>query len=134
MLWQLPDNFRCDLARREQALQGLPHGRHAFEFRHESWFRDDLYELLRKHGVALVVGDDPRRPFQTREITTDFTLVRFHRGHDGRRHGRYGRSELEPWAEWLRGLPDGCDAWAYFNNDWSGYALRDAGALRELLA
>ena len=37
----------------------LPPGRHCFEFRHESWFVDEIYELLRSHGVALVIGDRP---------------------------------------------------------------------------
>ena len=34
--------------------------RHAFEFRHESWFADDVLALLREHGVALVIADRPK--------------------------------------------------------------------------
>jgi uncharacterized protein YecE (DUF72 family) len=63
VLWQLPGNFRRNDERLATALASLPPGRHCFEFRHESWFAPDVYELLRSHGVALVIGDDPRRPF-----------------------------------------------------------------------
>ena len=75
----------------------LPPGRHCFEFRHESWFVDEVYELLRRHGVALVIGDTPERPFQTHELTADWTFVRFHYGHRGR-GGNYSERELAEWA------------------------------------
>src|SRR5205085_2815458 len=64
VLWQLPPTFRRDDERLAGALELLPPGRHCFEFRHESWFVDDVYERLRRHGVALVIGDAPERPFQ----------------------------------------------------------------------
>jgi ATP-binding protein involved in chromosome partitioning len=62
VLWQLPPGFRRDDARLAEALDLLPSGRHAFEFRDESWFTEDVYDLLRRHGVALVIGDTPQRP------------------------------------------------------------------------
>jgi len=65
VLWQLPPGFRRDDERLAQALAQLPAGRHCFEFREPSWFAEPVYELLRAHGVALVIGDDPRRPFGT---------------------------------------------------------------------
>jgi uncharacterized protein YecE (DUF72 family) len=53
-------------------LLRLPGGRHCFEFREPSWFAPEVYELLREHGVALVIGDRPEvASFQTREMTTD---------------------------------------------------------------
>ena len=97
VLWQLPGTFRRDDERLANALASLPAGRHCFEFRHESWFVPEVYELLRSHGVALVIGDDPRRPFQTHELTTDWTFIRFHSGSRGLR-GNYSESELEEWA------------------------------------
>ena len=74
MLWQLPGNFRRDDERLAFALEHLPPGRHAFEFRHESWFADDVLAALRAHGVALVIGDHPERPWQRHELTADFSL------------------------------------------------------------
>jgi len=61
VLWQLPGNFRRDDELLAEALALLPRGRHCFEFRHESWFAPEVYELLRSAGAALVIGDDPRR-------------------------------------------------------------------------
>src|SRR5437660_10395571 len=59
VLWQLPANFHRDDERLANALAALPAGRHCFEFRHESWFADDVLALLRAHGVALAIGDTP---------------------------------------------------------------------------
>ena len=72
------------------ALDLLPPGRHCFEFRHPSWFCDAVYELLRAHGAALAIGDHPERPWQPLVLTADWTFVRFHYGHRGRR-GNYSR-------------------------------------------
>jgi uncharacterized protein YecE (DUF72 family) len=63
VLYQLPPRFRKDLPLLEDFLSELPAGgRTAFEFRHASWFSDDLYELLRAHGVALCTADVPETP------------------------------------------------------------------------
>src|SRR5581483_10013778 len=101
LLWQLPPNFRRDDDRLASALDALPTGlglRHAFEFRHASWFADDVMAMLRAHGVALVVADRPEiRDFQTDAQTADFMYLRLHYGSRGRR-GNYSRSELEDWA------------------------------------
>ena len=133
VLWQLPENFHRHDDRLAAALEALPKGRHAFEFRHASWFAEDVYELLRRHGVALVVGDHPKRPFQTHELTTGWTFVRFHHGHRGR-NGNYSERELEEWAGRIDGWrEDGLDVYAYFNNDWEGYAVCNGMRLRELL-
>ena len=132
VLWQLPPTFRRDDERLADALQRLPPGRHCFEFRHESWFADDVMALLREHGTALVIGDRPQvHGFQTHELTADWTFVRFHAGTRGRR-GNYSDSELEEWAERIRSWPVRA-AFLYFNNDWEGFAPRNAMRLRDLL-
>ena len=122
VLWQLPPTFRRDDARLAQALKHLPPGRHCFEFRHESWFAEPVYDLLREAGAALVIGDDPRRPFQSLELTADFTFVRFHAGAEGG-NGNYSYDELERWARRLEEWRATVDVYAYFNNDWEGYAI-----------
>jgi uncharacterized protein YecE (DUF72 family) len=135
VLWQLPPNFRRDDERLAGTLAALPPGRHCFEFRHESWFAEEVYELLRERGAALVIGDRPEvSAFQTHELTAGWTFVRFHAGTRGRR-GNYSETELAEWAERIaawRGR--GVDIHAYFNNDWEGFAPRNARRLRELLA
>jgi uncharacterized protein YecE (DUF72 family) len=132
VLWQLPPTFKRDDARLRDALAQLPPGRHCFEFREPSWFVDDVYALLREHAVALVIGDDPRRPFQTHELTTDFTFVRFHAGSRGG-NGNYSDGELDEWAERIGAWREHVAVYAYFNNDWEGFAIRNALALKQRL-
>ncbi len=129
VLWQLPANFRRDDERLAGALKRLPAGRHAFEFRHPSWFAEPVYELLRSRGVALVLGDTPQRPFQADVSTAAFAYVRFHHGTRGR-GGNYSKSELDAWAERLRAWRRDREVLAYFNNDWSAFAPRNALYLR----
>jgi uncharacterized protein YecE (DUF72 family) len=132
VLWQLPPTFKRDDDRLADALAQLPPGRHAFEFRHRSWFVPEVMQLLRAGGVALVIGDRPEvHSFQTHELTADWTFVRFHSGTRGRR-GNYSESELREWAARIRDWPLR-EAFVYFNNDWEGFAPRNARRLHELL-
>ncbi len=131
-LWQLPANFKRNDERLAGALDDLPPGRHAFEFRHESWFVPEVYDRLRERGVALVIGDDPERPFQTHEMTADWTLVRFHKGSQGRK-GNYSAAELETWARRLAQWRRRTEIFVYFNNDARGHAVKNAVKLRGAL-
>jgi uncharacterized protein YecE (DUF72 family) len=132
VLWQLPERFHRDDERLAAALGRLPGGRHCFEFRHASWFVAEVYALLRERGAALVIGVHPERQFQTHELTADWTFIRFHYGRRGRR-GNYSPRELEEWADRIAGWRPRAAVYAYFNNDWEGFAVRNALQLRELL-
>jgi uncharacterized protein YecE (DUF72 family) len=132
IVWQLPPNFRRDDDVLAGALEVLPAGRHCFEFRHESWFTPDVYAALRARGAALVIADHPRWPFQARELTTDWTLVRLHHGHRGRR-GNYSASELDEWARRVADWRRRAEVLVYFNNDWEGFAVENAKALKRRL-
>jgi len=131
VLWQLPASFRRDDVRLAETLARLPDGRHAFEFRHPSWFDDDVYALLREHRAALVVADRDGLPEAPWVDTAGWWYVRLHHGRAGRR-GNYSPAELERWAERLRGRSG--DAYVYFNNDWEGFAPQNAATLRSLVA
>jgi uncharacterized protein YecE (DUF72 family) len=132
VLWQLPPTFARDDARLAETLEQLPPGRHALEFRHPSWFAPEVADRLRARGVALVIGDRPEvHAFQPHELTTGWTFVRFHFGSRGRR-GNYSESELRDWAQRIRSWPVE-ESYLYFNNDWEGFAPRNALRLRELL-
>ena len=133
VLWQLPENFHRDDERLAGALERLPAGRHCFEFRHPSWFVPEVYDLLREHGVALVIGDHPERPFQTHELTADGTFIRFHHGSRGR-NGNYSERELEAWRRRIQDWRARVEVFAYFNNDWEGYAVRNGLWLKERLS
>jgi uncharacterized protein YecE (DUF72 family) len=135
ILWQLPPNFKRDDERLAGALERLPRSeRHCFEFREPSWFHSDVYALLREYRVALVIADRPEvHSFQSYELTTDFTYVRFHHGTRGAR-GNYSESELEEWARRFEDWAKRAAIWAYFNNDWEGFAPKNALWLKQRLA
>ena len=130
ILWQLPANFHRDDERLADALAALPPGRHCFEFRHPTWFVPEVYELLRSNKAALVIGDHPDRPFQSHEITADWTFVRMHHGHRGRR-GNYSDSELETWRRRIAAWRRRVEVFVYFNNDWETFAIRNARWMRD---
>jgi uncharacterized protein YecE (DUF72 family) len=132
IVWQLPDNFKRDDERLCNLLENLPPGRHCVEFRNAGWFTKDVYDLLRKYGVALAIGDHPQRPHVEHEITTDWTLVRFHWGRRGRR-GNYSETELEQWAKRIEQWRRKAEVYLYFNNDWEGFAINNALWMRKRL-
>jgi len=134
VLWQLPATFKRDDDRLAAALEAFPPGRHCFEFRHPSWFAEPVYELLRAHDAALVIGDRPEvKEFQAHVFTTTWTFVRFHYGSRGRR-GNYSTTELEEWARRFEGWSRDVEILAYFNNDWEVFAIRNALWLKRRLS
>jgi uncharacterized protein YecE (DUF72 family) len=130
VLWQLPESFRRDDERLAFALEHLPPGRHAFEFRHASWFAPDVYALLRERDVAFVNAHRRGAAFPDDVVTADFTFLRFHYGERGRR-GNYSATELDRWADRVAAFARAeLDVFAYFNNDWEAFAPANARALR----
>jgi uncharacterized protein YecE (DUF72 family) len=135
LLWQLPPTFKRDDERLRDALASIAADgrRHCIEFRHPTWFADETYAALREHGVALVIGDRPEvKAFQAEVFTADWTFVRFHYGSRGRR-GNYSEGELQAWASKFREWREEVDVFAYFNNDWEVFAVRNALRMKELL-
>jgi uncharacterized protein YecE (DUF72 family) len=131
-LWQLPENFHRDDARLEGWLALLPPGMHTIEFRHESWFDPAVLDLLRNHQVALTIGHHPKRPFQSQEATAPWRFIRFHYGARGR-DGNYSATEIDEWAYRIARWRRSEQVFAYFNNDWQGFAPDNARALRRKL-
>ena len=82
--------------------------------------------------MALVIGDDPERPFQTHEFTAAWTYIRFHRGNRGRR-GNYSERELDEWRRRISSWRSDVEVYAYFNNDWEAFAPKNARWLVERL-
>ena len=124
VLWQLPESFPRDDERLERALSALPPARHCFEFRHPSWFAADVRSVLRRHGASLVIGHDARRPLP-RPAVEGLVYLRFHYGSRGR-SGNYSLSELDTWRRRIAAWRSRHEVFAYFNNDWKGFAPRNA--------
>jgi uncharacterized protein YecE (DUF72 family) len=133
VLWQLPGNFHRDDERLAGALAALPAAEHCFEFRHPSWFVEDVYGLLERYGASLALGDDARRPLPDASPVGPFAFLRLHYGHRGR-DGNYSDRELDGWrrriAAWRAKRP----VFVYLNNDWRGFAPRNALTLRSGLS
>jgi uncharacterized protein YecE (DUF72 family) len=133
VLYQLPPGFKLDRARLEHFLQVIPRGpRHVVEFRDPTWYVDDVYALLGRHGVALCLHDMPGSATERVRVGR-FVYVRFH-GAQGRYDGSYPDDRLARWAGWLEEqAAAGADVYAYFNNDMGGHAPRNALTLRRML-
>ena len=132
ILWQLPPSFKRDDERLDTALKAIrarAPGRHAVEFRHPSWFNEDVYSLLQGHSAGLAIADDPELPFQARVRTTGWTYVRMHRGHRSE-GGRYSPAELATWRRRVAAWRATTDVLVYFNNDREASAVEHAAALR----
>jgi uncharacterized protein YecE (DUF72 family) len=115
-LFQLPPNLKADVARLE-AFLSAPAFLHpsrpkiAFEFRHDSWFTDEVYWLLRKHSAALCVAktDDLTTPeIHTAETYTCFRL---------RRAGGYSPREIAAFAGRFRALAAEREVYVYFRHE-----------------
>jgi uncharacterized protein YecE (DUF72 family) len=85
-------------------------------------------DALRAHGVALTIGDHPQRPFQSSEATADWRFIRLHYGARGRA-GNYSATELDTWARRIAQWRRRGAIYAYFNNDWRGFAPANARGL-----
>jgi uncharacterized protein YecE (DUF72 family) len=90
-------------------------------------------QALRDHGVALTIGDHPDRPFQSHQATASWRFVRFHFGARGR-NGNYSQRELDTWARRIGQWRRSTEVYAYFNNDWNGFAPANARELKRRLS
>lgn len=111
VLFQLPPTRRADAGELREFLQGLPSEMaFAFEFRHPSWFCDEILAELEAGGAALVGGDvDDEAKSPPLERTAPFAYVRL-------RKSDYGPGELERWAARLAAL-EARDLYVYFKHE-----------------
>ncbi len=132
IFFQLPPSFKVDLVRLEEFLKILPRGmRFAFEFRHPSWFGEEVYRLLRKYNAALIFADTPRYPYA--EVrTADFFYLRLH-GHEALYASSYSDKQLEDYAAKIREWGREGEGFVFFDNDFSGFAVKNALHLKKLL-
>jgi len=125
VLFQLPPAFRKDLARLRDFLALLPPGGlSAFEFRHVSWFSDDVFETLALQGAALCITDteEARSPLLA---TAGFGYLRL-------RAGVYAKAALRDWGERILAMPWRA-AYVFFKHEDEARGPAYALALREVL-
>ncbi len=134
VLWQLPPRWQSNPQRLDEFLAVLPRRlRYAFELREPSWFNEEVYAVLRRHGAAFCIYDFDRRQ-SPRTVTADWVYVRLH-GPEGKYAGSYSDAALRDWArEFRRWDGEGKDVYCYFDNDQAGYAVNDALRLKAMLS
>jgi uncharacterized protein YecE (DUF72 family) len=135
VVWQLPAFLQKDLDRLEkfvEALQRWRSTRHAIEFRHKSWFDDEVAGCLRRGAVAVCMSDAPDWPMWE-EVTTDLVYVRLH-GHTRKYASNYSTATLRKWADRVRRwLNENRTVHVYFDNDAEGAAPKNALTLLKML-
>jgi uncharacterized protein YecE (DUF72 family) len=134
ILFQLPPRWKVNIERLEEFLRVLPRGhQYAIEFRDESWLVPEVYELLGKYNAAFCIHDFADMKV-AREITADFTYLRFHGPTSAKYWGSYGDDHLRKWADWIKDRRRKLKSiYAYFNNDPEGAAVRNALRLKEFV-
>jgi uncharacterized protein YecE (DUF72 family) len=130
LLYQLPPDLERDLERLQRFLEWLPGDLiHVFEFRNASWWHDEVFDLLRIHGMSFCAYDMGETETPVVATGRD-AYLRFH-GPEGNPGRGYDEPELSRWLDRIRDA-GGQRVWVYFNNDVGGHAPRDAKAFRSL--
>ncbi|HZP79473.1 MAG TPA: DUF72 domain-containing protein [Pseudolabrys sp.] len=134
ILFQLPPQFRKDRERLASFIRMLNRKRrYAFEFRHPSWYEDDVLDLLRDSDIALCISDHHDAPSPW-VATARHVYIRGH-GPSGRYHSHYPDRALRDWkrmiARWRRSH---APVYVYFDNDQKSAAPKDAQRLIKTIA
>jgi uncharacterized protein YecE (DUF72 family) len=132
ILYQFPPGWAKDIGRLEAFLRLLPRDlRHVFEFRNDSWHCEEVWSLLERHGAAYCIMSSPGLPLHLK-LTADFAYIRMHSG--GVETGsNYSDQHLALWASRVLELLSHGDTYVYFNNDYRGYAVRNALVLKQMV-
>ena len=111
VLFQLPPNMKADPKVLQEFLATIPRGlRAAFEFRHESWFADDIFSCLKQHNRALCVAETEER-ITPDVVTADFCYYRY-------RKPEYTPEERQAMLRRMQEhLSNGRDTYAYFKHE-----------------
>ena len=138
ILFQAPPSFHCNqenLALLEGFLKNTdPRRKNVMEFRHSSWWNEQVHQLLKKHHVAFCSVSGLSMPEQVM-CSSNIAYFRFH-GPDTPYASKYNREQLSGWADAIRQLISDQqvrEVFCYFNNDYYGYALEDARTLKGFL-
>ncbi len=111
VLFQLPPNFKAAPARLDTFLEKAASTslRPAFEFRHESWFADETYSILRRHNAALCVAENDELVTPD-VVTAPFSCYRF-------RQSSYSAEDLAQIRSLLAQRAEQGDVFAYFKHE-----------------
>jgi len=133
VLVQFPPGLKWSERLVEGFIKTLPTSFYwAFEIRNRDWLNEEFCSLLNKRDIALIYADHPRVEMTPEQTFGPFIYLRFH-GAGQLYAGSYPDGQLKAWSErignWDR---EGKDIWVYFNNDFEGHAVRNAGTLKRM--
>jgi uncharacterized protein YecE (DUF72 family) len=132
ILFQLPPSLSFDEKEFESFCQSLnPHLRHTLEVRHPSWITDRLFSVLERYNIAFCIADTAGRYPYYEVATANFVYVRLH-GSKKLYASDYSEVELQTWAQKIEAW--GKDTYLYFDNDFGGYAVKNAKRLKGILS
>jgi uncharacterized protein YecE (DUF72 family) len=133
VLFQLPPSLKADLQLLEDFLIALSNkNRYVFEFRNETWYMPEVYQLLEKYNCAFCIYElaGHLSPVQ---ITADFVYVRLHGPSAVKYQGNYSDEVLAEWADQCKQWLKTKDVFVFFDNDEKGYAAFNALQLKKLI-
>ena len=124
-LFQLPPNFRKDLPRLQEFLSLLPAGvRAAVEFRHTSWFEDDVFATLAARNAPLCIADTGEEGDPPFVATADWGYLRL-------RGVEYAEDALRSWKERVTAQTWG-EAFVFFKHEEAGTGPKLAARFMEI--
>lgn len=133
ILFQLPPAFSKNFDRLKEFISYLPKKHlYTFEFRHKSWFSEDIYVLLKNNNISLCISD-LNGTLSPIEVTGNFVYIRLH-GPKSAYQDSYSNYQLKKWAARIQSWnQEKIKVFCYFDNDEKGYAIQDARRLKQLL-
>ncbi len=125
VLFQLPPSFKKDEALLREFLHELPPGMQAaFEFRHASWFADEVFDALKERNAALCIAESAEAAAPS-VATADFGYLRL-------RREDYQPDDIARWAEFVKGQAQWRETFVYFKHEEAGVGPRFARAFMDL--
>jgi len=138
ILWQMPPSLKKDTQLLKDYLKELFKIRiakkifHSIEFRHKSWFVEEVYKVLKEYNVNLCIAHSQKWPF-IKVLTSNFLYLRFHGGKI--LYGsEYSLEELSEFKKIVKEFEKDIEVlFSFFNNDAYGFAVKNALQFRRLL-
>ncbi|MFW6302122.1 MAG: DUF72 domain-containing protein [Bacteroidales bacterium] len=132
ILWQLPGNLHKNPERLESFANLLDNPyNNVIEFRHASWFDDEIYDMLRSHSIGICMLSSPADLPEKVIATGKSAYLRFHGKEEWYNH-KYSKQELGNWKMRLNKLKEVRNLFIYFNNDQHAYAPKNAIEMTEM--
>ena len=137
VLVQLPPGLLYDESRIRNFLELIKEKysqyRFAVEIRNKSWINDSFFDLLARYQTAFVIADSGNRYPYYETVTSDFVYLRLH-GREQLYSSDYSESDLRQYAEMITGwLNEDKKVWVFFNNDYHGFAVKNAEKLGKIV-